>query len=215
MPDKGLLLSELEGLVLKLDEQEIKKKIIEALDKGISPAEIILEGLSKGMQAVGEKFERGDYFLPELVLSGEAMKVALEILSPHMTKEDTEPAGKVVLATPRGDIHDIGKNIVGGLLQGNGFEVYDMGVDVSPMEVVNKAQEVDALAIGLSALVSTGVSSMAETVILLKERESTIKVVIGGAAATQQAADSIQAEAYAKNAWEGVKIFEKLAKGGN
>jgi len=213
MPSKELL-REIEGLILKLDEAEVEKKALEALEKGFSPAEIILEGLSKGMQAVGERFETGEYFLPQLIKSGKVMKAALEILKPHMAQKDSEPANRVVLATPRGDIHDIGKNIVGGLLEGNGFAVYDLGVDVPALEIVNKAQEVDAVAIGLSALVSTGVSSMAETIILLREREMPIKVIIGGAATTQEAADEIEADVYANDAWKGVQIIQKWTKGG-
>lgn len=208
------LFREIVGLILKLDEEGVKKKALDALERGFSPTEIILEGLSKGMQAVGEKFETGEYFLPELIKSGIVMKAAIEILKPHMAQKNSEPAGRVVLATPRGDLHNIGKNIVSGLLEGNGFTIYDVGVDVPAMDIVNKAQEVDALAIGLSALISTAVSSMAETIILLKEREIPIRVIIGGAATTQEAADKIGAEAYAKDAWEGVQIIQEWAKGG-
>ncbi len=208
------LFREIVDLILKLDEEGVKKKTRAALEKGFSPAEIILEGLSKGMQAVGEKFEMGEYFLPQLIKSGIVMKAAIEILKSNTAQGDSQPAGRVVLATPRGDIHDIGKNIVSGLLEGNGFAVFDMGVNVPAMDIVNKAQEVDAVAIGLSALVSTGVSSMAETIILLDEREIPIRVIIGGAATTQEAADEIKAEAYAKDAWEGVQMIQEWAKGG-
>lgn len=208
------VLNRIAELVVNLDEEGVKKETQDALKQGFSPAEIVLEGLSKGMQAVGEKFETGEYFLPELIKSGVVMKAAIETLKPHMAQKDSRPAGRVVLATPRGDLHNIGKNIVSGLLEGNGFAVYDVGVDVPAMDIVNKAQEVDALAIGLSALISTAVSSMAETIILLKEREIQIKVIIGGAATTQMAADTINADAYAKDAWEGVQIIQEWAKGG-
>ncbi len=213
MQDKELF-REIVGLILKLDGEGVKKKALDALERGFSPAEIILEGLSKGMQMVGEKFETGEYFLPELIKSGMVMKGALEILKPHMAQKDSEPAGRVVIGTPQGDIHDIGKNIVAGLLEGNGFTVYDVGVDVPPMDIVNKAQEVDAVAIGLSALISTAVSGMAETIILLKERKIPISVIIGGAATSQNAANTIRADAYAKDAWEGVQIIQEWAKGG-
>lgn len=208
------LFKEIVEQILKLDEEGVKKKIRDALEKGFSPAEIILEGLSKGMQKIGEKFEVGEYWLPELVKSGNVMKAGLEILKPHMVQKDSKLAGRVVLATPRGDLHNIGKNIVSGLLEGNGFAIYDMGVDVPAMDIVNKAQEVNASTIGLSALISTAVSSMAETIILLKERKIPIRVIIGGAATSQHAADTIEADAYAKDAWEGVKIIQEWAKGG-
>jgi 5-methyltetrahydrofolate--homocysteine methyltransferase len=119
------------------------------------------------------------------------------------------------LATPRGDIHDIGKNILGGLLEGNGFEIHDLGIDVPPEEIANKAREVNAEVIALSALVSSGVSSMAEAIILLKERDIPAKVIIGGAACSIEAAKAVGADGYGKDAWQGLQTIEEWVKGGN
>jgi 5-methyltetrahydrofolate--homocysteine methyltransferase len=207
------VLEVLPDLVSAMDEEGVVKATQDALSRGCSPQEI-LNALAKGMEAVGQKFECGEYFLPELVLSAEIMKSALNLLRPRMAKMGGMVGKRVVLATPKGDIHDIGKNILGGLLQGNGFEVHDLGIDVSPEEIVKKTQEINAEAIGLSALVSSGVSSMAETIILLKERNLRAKVIIGGAACTLQAARTTGADAYGKDAWEGLEIIREWSQGG-
>jgi 5-methyltetrahydrofolate--homocysteine methyltransferase len=206
--------SQLQEMVLALNQQGVKKATLDALDQGFSAQDIILNGLAKGMKAVGERFECGEFFLPELVQSAEIMKAVLNILHPHMLKAGTMPGHKIVLATPRGDIHDIGKNILGGLLEGNGFEVCDLGVDVPPEEIVRKTQETKAEVIGLSALVSSGVSSMAETIITFKEKNIRAKVIIGGAACTPEAARTIRADGYGKDAWQGLQIIEQWVKGG-
>jgi 5-methyltetrahydrofolate--homocysteine methyltransferase len=200
------LLNGLRKLVLTFDEKGVEKGIQDAFEKGLSAQEILNE-LSRGMEAVGKKFEAGEFFLPELVWSAEIMKSALKILQTHMVNSGAAIGRKIILASPRGDIHDIGKNIVGSLLESNGFEVHDLGVDVAPEEIVRKAEEVNADVIGLSALLSHAVSSMAETIILLNEKTIKAKVIIGGAAATPQAAATIGADAYASDAWEGVKII--------
>jgi methylmalonyl-CoA mutase cobalamin-binding domain/chain len=197
----------LRELVLAFDEEGVGKGIQDAFKEGFSAQEILNE-LSMGMEAIGEKFQNGEFFLPELVWSAEIMKSALGILQPRMTKADGVRGKTVVLASPRGDIHDIGKNIVGGLLTANGFEVHDLGIDVAPEEIAKKADEVNADIVGLSALISGAVSSMAETIILLNEKKSRAKVIIGGAATTPEAAKTIGADAYAKDAWEGFEIIK-------
>ena len=207
------VLEVLPNLVSAMDEEGVEKATQEALGRGCSPQDI-LNALAKGMDAVGQKFECGEYFLPELVLSAEIMKSALNLLRPHMAKMAATAGKRVILATPKGDIHDIGKNILGGLLQGNGFEVHDLGIDVAPEEIIKKTQEIKADVVGLSALVSSGVSSMAETVILLKEKNIRVKVIIGGAACTPQAAKTTGADAYGKDAWEGLEIIRQWGQGG-
>jgi 5-methyltetrahydrofolate--homocysteine methyltransferase len=206
MPD-GEVLKGLRKLLLDFDEEGVEKGIQDAFKEGFS-AQQILNELSRGMEMVGEKFEKGDFYLPELVLSAEIMKSALNILRPRMVSGGATIGKKIVLASPKGDVHDIGKNIVGGLLEGNGFDVHDLGIDVAPEEIVKKAEEVNADVIGLSALISGGVSSMAETIILLNEKKVRPKVIIGGAAATPEAAKTIGADAYAKDAWQGVEIIK-------
>jgi len=214
MPNKQVL-NRIEELVLNLDEEGVKEATQDALRQGFSPQDIISEGLWEGMRQVGDKFEKGEYFLPELVVSAEAMKSALRTLYPQMRKIGIKPAGRIVLATPEGDIHDIGKNIVGALLEGNGFEVHDLGVDVPPERILERAKEVEADVIGMSALVSSGVSKMVETILLLKERNIPAKVIIGGAASTPEAAKTTGADGYGKDAWEGIQIIDQWVKGGN
>ncbi len=203
----GEVLKGLGGLVLAFDEEGVAKGIQDAFKKGLS-AQDILNELSTGMEMIGKKFENGEFFLPELVWSAEIMKSALSVLKPRMVDAGATKGKKVILASPKGDIHDIGKNIVGGLLEGNGFDVHDLGIDVAPEEIAKKAEEMNADVVGLSALISTGVSSMAETIILLNEKNLTAKVIIGGAATTPEAAKIIGANAYAKDAWEGLEIIK-------
>lgn len=206
-------LEKLPNLVLTMDQDGVEKTVREALGQGYSPQDI-LNALAKGMEGVGQKFACGEYFLPELVLGAEIMKSALSLLRPHMPKMTAMAGKRVILATSKGDIHDIGKNILRELLQGNGYEVYDLGIDVSPEEIIRKTQETKADVVGLSALVSSGVSSMAETVLLLKEKNIRVKVIIGGAACTPQAAEATGADAYGKDAWEGLEIIRQWDRGG-
>lgn len=210
---KKQVLEVLPNLVLAIDQEGVEKATQEALGRGYSP-QVILNALAEGMEAVGQKFECGEYFLPELVYCAEIMKSALKLLRPHMPKMTATTGKKVILATPKGDVHDIGKNILGGLLEGSGFEVHDLGIDVPSEEIIKKIQEIKADVVGLSALVSSGVSSMAETVILLKEKNIRAKVIIGGAACTPQTARTTGADAYGKDAWEGIEIIRQWDKGG-
>jgi 5-methyltetrahydrofolate--homocysteine methyltransferase len=211
MSDKQMF-KELKESVIALDRERVKKVTQDALNQGLSTQDIISKGLVEGMQVIGDGFARRELFLPELIAAGEAMKSAFSILRPHMIKTGVRAVGKVVLGTVQGDIHDIGKNIVGALLEGNGFEVYDMGVDVPVDVFVKKAQEVEPDIVALSALLSATVSRMIETVIILKENNIQAKIIIGGAATNQVVADEMGADAYAKDAWEGVQKIQQLVK---
>jgi len=211
MSDKQVF-NQLEESVISLDKERVKKVTQDALNQGVSAQDIISKGLVKGMQVIGDGFGRRELFLPELVAAGEAMKAAFSILRPHMMRTGVRAEGKVVLGTVQGDIHDIGKNIVSALLEGNGFEVYDVGVDVPADVFVKKAQEVKPDIVALSALLSATVSKMIETVIILKENNIQAKIVIGGAATNQVVADEMGADAYGKDAWEGVQKIQQLVK---
>lgn len=204
------IFKELKESIINLDRDTVTKITQDALNQGLSPQEIISKGLVEGMKIIGDGFERRELYLPELVGAGEAMKSAFGILRPHMAKAGVESEGKVVLGTVEGDIHDIGKNIIGALLEGNGFEVYDLGVDVPADVFVKKAQEVEPDVIALSALLSVTVSRMAETVMILKENNIQAKIIIGGAATNQVVADEMGVDAYGEDAWEGVQKIQQM-----
>ncbi|MBC8273991.1 MAG: corrinoid protein [Chloroflexi bacterium] len=211
MSDKQMF-KELKESVISLDRERVKKVTQDALNQGLSTQDIISRGLVEGMQVIGDGFERREMFLPELIAAGEAMKSAFSILRPHMIRAGVRAEGKVVLGTVQGDIHDIGKNIVSALLEGSGFEVYDVGVDVPADVFIKKAQEVEPDIVALSAMLSVTVSRMVETVIILKENNIQAKIVIGGAATNQVVADEMGADAYGKDAWEGVQKIQQLVK---
>jgi methanogenic corrinoid protein MtbC1 len=207
------ILDRLPRLVLKLDQAAVEETTREALAAGLSSQDIISKGLAAGMELVGRGYEEGELFVPELMLSARATLAALEILRPHMAGQGFGSPGKVVLGTVQGDIHDIGKNIVGIVLEGDGFEVHDLGGDVPPQEFLEKAREVGADVVGLSALISLAVSKMAETVAVLRESEIPAKVIVGGAAVTPQTAQAIGADDYGRNAWEALRRVRRLVQG--
>ena len=209
----GELLDRLQQLVLKLDQVGVEETTREALAAGLSPQDIIAKGLAAGMELVGQGYEEGELFVPELMLSARATLAALEILRPHLAGQGLGPPGKVVLGTAQGDIHDIGKNIVGIVLQGDGFEVHDLGGDVPPQEFVDKAQEVGADVVGISALISLAVSKMAETVAMLRQSGIPAKVIVGGAALTPNTAETIGADAYGRDAWEALRCVRRMVQG--
>ncbi len=208
------LLERLPQLVLKLDQVGVVETTREALDAGISPQDIIAKGLAPGMELIGQGYEEGELFVPELMLSARATLAALDVLRPHLAGRGEGPPGKVVLGTVQGDIHDIGKNIVSIVLEGDGFEVHDLGGDVPPQEFLDKAQEVGADVVGLSALISLAVSKMAETIALLRQSGIPAKIIVGGAALTPNTAETIGADAYGSDAWAALRQVRQLVEGG-
>ena len=157
------LFGELRDRVVALDLEGVRKLTTDALELGIDPREIISKGLAPGMQVIGEGYEEGRYFVPELLLSAKAMHGAIDLLKPHLLSGTHARPGVVVIGTVQGDVHQIGKDIVAVVLEGNGFEIHDLGEDVPPARFVSKAMEVDADVVGMSALISTAVSKMVET----------------------------------------------------
>jgi 5-methyltetrahydrofolate--homocysteine methyltransferase len=180
------------------DSQEIREAVKQALEAGEAPLPLINEVLNPALKDVGDRFDRGDYFLPELILAAEAMQAAVDVLQPQLEarKEQIQSPGRVLMATVQGDIHDIGKNIVTALLRANGFTVLDLGKDVSAAEIMAKAEEFKADIIGLSALLSTTLPYCRDTLRLLEEKGLRQKyhVFIGGGAATPDYAKQIGAE---------------------
>ncbi|MBN1848184.1 MAG: cobalamin-dependent protein [Deltaproteobacteria bacterium] len=199
--------------VLAFNEAALLEIIEKALNQGVAPADIISDGLSPGLEMIGQKFEVGEYFLPELMLSGNIMKNALDKIRPHMLITESKMSGTVLLGTAEGDIHYIGKNIFGAVLEGDGYKVHDLGVDVSPQTFLGKAKEVNPDIIGISALISVAVSKIAETIALLKENNIQTKVIVGGAALTRENTKTIGADGYGADAWQGLRITRELIAG--
>ena len=185
-----------------------------AIQEGLDPIEAINHGFIKGVDHVGEQFSCGAAFLPELVMAGEAMKTALSTLEPEMNKRGTqrEVYGKVVLATIQGDIHDIGKTLVGTMLSAAGFQVYDLGVDVPLPEIVAKAQEVGADLIGVSALLTTTMVRQRDLIMLADEQglRPKIRVMVGGAPVTRDWVAEIGADGYSEDAIGAVNVAKRL-----
>ncbi len=170
-----------------------------ALEEGIGAAEILNQGLIAAMTEVGQLFEDGEYFVPEMLIAARAMQAGVAILKPKLLEADIKPLGKVVVGTVKGDLHDIGKNLVAMMLEGAGFEIIDLGADVSPQKFVDAIKEHQAEFIGLSALLTTTMPSMRTTIEALKEAglKEQVSVMIGGAPVTQNYADEIGADIYA------------------
>lgn len=185
-----------------------------AVDQGIDPLEVISQGFVIGVNHVGEAFARGDAFLPELVMAGEAMKAAVAVLEPELSKRGTERQmlGKVILCTVEGDIHEIGKTLVGTMLSSAGFKVFDLGVDVPVMEVVEKAREVSADIVAMSALLTTTMVHQKDVIEALEDIDirSKVKVMVGGAPVTKEWVKQIGADGYSEDAIGAIKVAKQL-----
>lgn len=198
--------------LVAMDEERLMKLIDKALNQGIPAKEILNAGLILGMDIVGEKMESGDMFIPEVLKSAKAMSGAVEILKPLLGEEGIRAAGKVVIGTVKGDLHDIGKNLVVMMLESAGFEVHNLGVDISPEDFVKAIKEKKPNFLALSALLTTTMSMMKQTIDAVTEsglREQ-IKVMIGGAPVTQKFASEIGADGYAPDAGSASKLAKSL-----
>ncbi len=193
------------------DEKKIQELVHAALDEGIRVGNILNQGLVPGMDIVGEKFKKEEFFLPEVLFSARAMHSAMDIIEPLLVGEGIKPIGRVVLGTVKGDSHDIGKNLVGMMLKGAGFQVVDIGTDVSPEKFVEAAMD-DVQVIGMSALLSTTIPNMKVTIDALEEAglRDKVKTMIGGAIVTQDFADRIGADGYASDAVSAVVTIKRL-----
>lgn len=186
----------------------------QALAHGLDPLECINQGLTVGMDKVGEMFASGEYFLPDLIIGGDAMKSALAVLEPAlMGDQKRDIRGRVVLGTVEGDLHEIGKTLVGTMLTANGFEVMDIGIDQPPSEFVAAVQETNANIVGASALLTTTMLQQKKIVEALSEAgvRDKVKVLVGGAPVTQSWADEVGADGYAEDAISAVALAKKLA----
>ncbi|MGD8998115.1 MAG: corrinoid protein [Anaerolineae bacterium] len=185
-----------------------------ALEAGVEPLAIINQGLVPGMETVGEKFQSGEYFLPQMVIAANAMQQAMDLLEPelHARQQAVETAGTMVIGTVKGDIHEIGKSLVATMMSANGFRVYDVGVDVSAATFVDKVRETEANLLGLSALLTTTMTAQREVIQALEEAgiRDRVKVMVGGAPVTQEWAESIGADGYAEDVVGSVELGRRL-----
>lgn len=198
--------------IVELKWDEIAALTNETLEAGVPALEIINQGLVTGMSAVGIKFRDGEVFLPELLLSAKTMKTALEILLPILRQQGTGFIGRVLIGTVSGDLHDIGRKIVASMLQGNGFEVIDLGIDVDPEKFVEAVRDSDAQVLGLSALLTSTMPMMEATIKALEKAglRQKVKVMVGGASVTQAYADRIGADGYGADAVAAVEKARAL-----
>ena len=201
------LFSEIKTALVEFEVDHLKVKTQEALDRGVI-AEEIISVLSEGMDVVGEMYQTGEYFVTSLIIAGETMKEALEVLEPHLSGQGGAKHGKIVMATVAGDIHDIGKNIFTTLMGTAGFEVIDLGVDVSAETIVAAVREHSPDILGLSALLTTNLEQFPLIVEMLEKEglRSMVKIVVGGATVTDEFAKGAGVDALAKSAVEGVNI---------
>ena len=205
--------AELYEAILTGDAKRARKVTEEALAANVDPSLLLGKYMIPAMDEVGSRFECNEYFVPELLIAARAMKTSLELLTPKLAEAGAKAVGRVVIGTVQGDLHDIGKNLVASMLEGGGFDVVDLGVDVSPDKFVQAAQEKEGSMVALSALLTTTMTQMKAVIEALKAagiRDKT-KVLIGGAPITQQYADEIGADGYSDNASSAVALARKLA----
>jgi 5-methyltetrahydrofolate--homocysteine methyltransferase len=210
-----LLLEGICAAVQKGDHLHIQELVFQALEGGLAPSEILNRGLIAGMDVVGTKFQSGELFIPHMLIAARAMHAALDILKPRLIEGGVEPVGRAIIGTVQNDHHDIGKNLVAIMLEGKGFEVIDLGIDVPPERVVAAAQE-NVQIVGLSALLSTTLPFMADTVAALHEAglRNKVKVMVGGGPVTQTFADRIGSDGYAPDAAGAADLALQLLKHG-
>lgn len=210
------ILEKISGAVFEGDSEKTEALVQKAMDDGISAKDILDNGLVLGMGEVGARFKRGEMFVPEVLMSAEAMHTGLELLRPALAESDAERTGKIMLATVKGDLHDIGKNLVGMMCEGEGFEVVDLGFNVSPEVIVEKIKEHQPDVVGLSAMLTTTMRAMGHTIKAVEEAglRDKVKIIVGGAPVDKEFAERIGADGYGSNAVSGPELARNLlAKG--
>jgi len=205
-------LNELADFIISGNAAETGKLTQELLDSDIAAEEVLNGGLILGMEEVGRRFKNNEFYVPEVLIAARAMKAGMKLLKPKLAESGIKPMAKIVVGTIKGDLHDIGKNLVSMMLEGSGIEVIDLGVDVSAEKFVQAAKDEGAQAIGMSALLTTTMTNMRETVEELKKQgmQDSVKVLIGGAPVTQNYADEIGANGYAPDAASAVQLLQDV-----
>ena len=208
------ILREIRRSLVTCEPQATTELTQQALEAGEEPLVIINQGLVPGMEIVGEKFQAGEYFLPQMVIAANAMQQAMELLEPelHARQQVSESAGTIVIGTVKGDIHEIGKSLVATMMSANGFRVHDLGVDVSPATFVEAVRETEADLLGLSALLTTTMTAQREVIQAVEEAgiRERINVMVGGAPVTQAWAEEIGADGYAEDVIGAVELGKRL-----
>jgi len=204
------ILQEIYDGILNGEAKSVETKVQAALQKGIKPKDILDQGMVSAMAEVGRRFENGEYFVPEMLISARAMQTGMTVLKPHLKEANVASSGKVAIGTVKGDLHDIGKNLVGMMLEGAGFDIMDLGTDVDPEKFASVADQVDVIA--LSALLTTTMPNMKVTIEALQRngKRGKVKVVIGGAPVTDAYAQQIGADGYAPDASRAVSVTKAL-----
>ena len=204
-------IQEISAYLQKGRAKNVKALVTEALEEGQDPKAILNDGLLSGMMIIGEKFKNNEVFVPEVLVAARALNAGLAILEPKLVEVGNEPVGKVVIGTIKGDLHDIGKNLVSMMMKGVGFEVVDLGVDVAPETFIEKAEEIDADVIVISALLTTTMPGMQSVIDTLQEKGERDKfiVMVGGAPVNQSFADQIGADYYTPDAATAAEVAKK------
>jgi len=210
------LVQEVYSAVIDGNASEVKVKVQAALDNGIEAETVLNSGLIAAMKEVGQLFEDGEYFVPEMLISARAMQSGMTILRPILVAQDIKPIGKVVIGTVKGDLHEIGKNLVSMMLEGSGFQIIDLGTDASPEKFLEAVNTHKPEIVGMSALLTTTMVNMEKTLQLLEANgvRNGLKVIIGGAPISQKYADEIGADGYAPDASQAVVLARQLVGAG-
>jgi 5-methyltetrahydrofolate--homocysteine methyltransferase len=208
----SLIVQDLFNCILDGQDEEVASVVQAILDSGVDPTAILNDGMIAAMAEVGQRFESGDYFLPEMLAAGETMQSGLAVLKPHLVGGGVTATGKVVIGSVKGDVHDIGKNLVGMMMEGAGFEVQDLGTDVAPDKFVKAVQASHPDIVALSALLLVTMPSMKATIDALTAAglRSSVKVMIGGAPVTEAYAQSIGADYFAPDASRAVTLAKAI-----
>jgi methanogenic corrinoid protein MtbC1 len=208
---KEEMLRNLKDAIIKFDIDNIKTLAESALKQGVSAYDGVMNGMAKGMEVVGEKYQAGEYFLPELVMAGETFKEGMKVFGAHLKPSEMGPQGGIVIGTVEGDLHDIGKNIVASMVEAAGFEVHDLGVDVTASRFVEKAREFSADVVAMSALLSTTFPHMKGVIDSMRRTGTSSKALVGGAPLNSEIAKSMGADGYGRDAVEGANICKQWA----
>ncbi|HON63673.1 MAG TPA: corrinoid protein [Bacilli bacterium] len=210
-----MLIEEIALMLQKGRAQNVKQLVQQALDEGYEPKDILNGGLIQGMTVIGGKFKNNEVFVPEVLVAARAMNAGLEILRPALITSGIKPLGKAIICTVKGDLHDIGKNLVKMMLEGQGIECLDLGVDVSPEQVVEAVKDYKPDLVCLSALLTTTMMAQKETIDALKEAgiRDKVKVLIGGAPVTESFAKEIEADGYAGDAASAAQVAKAFLTG--
>lgn len=203
-------LKTLADAIIKGDQNAAVEITKAALEEGTVAKSVLDDGLIAGMDVVGDRFKKNEIYIPEVLIAARAMKSAMEVLEPELTKAGVEPIGRFLIGTAQGDLHDIGKNLVAMMLKGAGFDVIDLGVDVMPEVFVEQAKATNVQLIGMSALLTTTMPAMEKTLKALRDTGISAKIMIGGAPVTQGYADKIGADGYAPDAASAVDVAKSF-----